>query len=138
MMSKKELSVNLSNGSVSQDQILTYAPRLAEAQLRLDSGKEDFTGWVKLPLTYDRAEVIRIIQTAVKIRKQCEAFVVVGIGGSYLGARAAIEMLTGPLTPGWSGFLALNGLVCFMHIENKCKLSFRIVAIPFSFRDKPP
>lgn len=53
----------------------------------------DFLGWVDLPVNYDRAEFQKVQEAAVQIRETAEALVVVGIGGSYLGARAAIEML---------------------------------------------
>lgn len=53
----------------------------------------DYLGWVDLPLTYDQEEFARIKQAAKKIQEQSEAFVVIGIGGSYLGARSAIESL---------------------------------------------
>ncbi len=53
----------------------------------------DFTGWVNLPRDYDKAEFARIQAAAEKIRKQSQVLVVVGIGGSYLGARAVIELL---------------------------------------------
>lgn len=53
-----------------------------------------FTGWVKLPENYDKEEFARIQKAAEKIRSQSEALVVIGIGGSYLGARAVIETLT--------------------------------------------
>lgn len=54
----------------------------------------DFLGWVDLPIRYDRAEFERIKQAALRIRKNSQALVVIGIGGSYLGARAAIEALS--------------------------------------------
>jgi glucose-6-phosphate isomerase len=53
----------------------------------------DYLGWVDLPDRYDREEFATIQATAQKIRNESEVFLVVGIGGSYLGARAAIEML---------------------------------------------
>ena len=53
----------------------------------------EYLGWVNWPDLYDREEFARIQATAEKIRKDSEVFLVVGIGGSYLGARAAIEML---------------------------------------------
>lgn len=92
-MQKKELSLNISYSLVTEDRIMDYQSRLNENQSRLESGKDEFTGWVKLPFEYDREEINRIIETAAKIQNQCDAFVVIGIGGSYLGARAAIEML---------------------------------------------
>jgi glucose-6-phosphate isomerase len=54
----------------------------------------DFHGWVDLPSNHDKEEFARIKKAAAKIRKNSQALVVVGIGGSYLGARAAIESLT--------------------------------------------
>ncbi len=54
----------------------------------------DFLGWVDLPVNYDKEEFQRIERAAAKIRKDSDVLVVIGIGGSYLGARAAIETLT--------------------------------------------
>ena len=69
-----------------------YAARkiLTEA----DGEGSEFTGWVDLPISYDREEFERIKRAAKKIRSDSEALIVIGIGGSYLGARAAIEFLT--------------------------------------------
>ena len=54
----------------------------------------DFLGWIDLPVNYDKDEFERIKKSAEKIRSDSEVLIVIGIGGSYLGARAAIEMLT--------------------------------------------
>ena len=54
----------------------------------------DFLGWVDLPINYDKAEFERIKAAAKKIQSDSEVLIVIGIGGSYLGARAAIEMLS--------------------------------------------
>ena len=54
----------------------------------------DFIGWLNLPTDYDKEEFARIKAAAEKIKKDTEVFIVIGIGGSYLGARAAIEFLT--------------------------------------------
>ncbi len=54
----------------------------------------EFLGWLDLPVTYDKEEFARIQKAAEKIKNNSEAVIVIGIGGSYLGARAAIEMLT--------------------------------------------
>ncbi len=56
----------------------------------------EFLGWSTLPLDYDKEEFERIKIAAEKIRKQSEILIVIGIGGSYLGARAAIEFCTSP------------------------------------------
>lgn len=55
----------------------------------------EFTGWVDLPVNYDKVEFERIKKCSEKIREDSDILIVVGIGGSYLGARAAIEMLAG-------------------------------------------
>ena len=54
----------------------------------------DYTGWVELPNNYDREEFDRILKAAQRIRENSDVFIVIGIGGSYLGARAAIEALS--------------------------------------------
>ena len=74
-------------------------PRLHLAHERLRSGTGaggEFTGWVRLPRTYDREEFGRIKAAAKKIRGDSQALVVIGIGGSYLGARGVIECLRSP------------------------------------------
>jgi glucose-6-phosphate isomerase len=71
---------------------------LAHKQLTEKSGLgNDFLGWVDLPKTYDKAEFARIKKAAEKIKADSEVLIVIGIGGSYLGARAAIEALRSPL-----------------------------------------
>ncbi|UXR78850.1 MULTISPECIES: glucose-6-phosphate isomerase [unclassified Staphylococcus] len=54
----------------------------------------DFLGWVDLPVDYDKDEFDRILKAAEEIKSHSDVLVVIGIGGSYLGARSAIEMLT--------------------------------------------
>lgn len=53
----------------------------------------DFTGWIDLPKDYDRKEFLKIRKSAEKIRENSQVFIIIGIGGSYLGARACIEAL---------------------------------------------
>ena len=57
----------------------------------------DFLGWVDLPVDYDKEEFARIKIAAEKIKKTADVLVVIGIGGSYLGARAAVEFVKSPL-----------------------------------------
>ncbi len=57
----------------------------------------DFLGWVELPTNYDKDEFARIKAAAERIKKNSDILIVIGIGGSYLGARAAIELLKSPL-----------------------------------------
>ena len=56
----------------------------------------DFTGWVDLPVNYDKEEFERIKVAADKIRRQADVLIVIGIGGSYLGAKSVIEMFKDP------------------------------------------
>ena len=75
------------------------APRLKRAHENLQSGSGaggEFTGWVHLPRDYDREEFARIQAAASRIRANSQALVVIGIGGSYLGARGVIDCLRSP------------------------------------------
>ena len=62
--------------------------------VKRDGAGNDFTGWLNHPVAYDKEEFERILQAAEEIRQNSDVLLVVGIGGSYLGARAAIEFLT--------------------------------------------
>ncbi|MEG1551526.1 MAG: glucose-6-phosphate isomerase, partial [Oscillospiraceae bacterium] len=53
----------------------------------------EYIGWLTLPTDYDKDEFSRIKKTAQKIKESCDLLIVIGIGGSYLGARAAIEFI---------------------------------------------
>ena len=75
-----------------QDDLAQAADMLA----RHNGPGGDFTGWVNLPRDYDKEEFARIKAAAKKIRRQSQVLVVIGIGGSYLGARAVIELLASP------------------------------------------
>ncbi len=80
---------------VSEADITAMTAEVAAAHDKLyDSSApgSDFTGWVRLPEAYDKEEFARIQKAAAKIRSDSEVLVVVGIGGSYLGARAALEV----------------------------------------------
>lgn len=69
--------------------------QIAHRQLTQKNGPgHDFLGWLELPFKYDKDEFARIRKAAARIRKDSEILIVIGIGGSYLGARAAIELLT--------------------------------------------
>ena len=74
-------------------------PRLQNSHNKLQNATgegSDFVGWVHLPRSFDRSEFARIQQVAVKIQGNSKALVVIGIGGSYLGARGVIECLCSP------------------------------------------
>ena len=70
--------------------------RAADMLARHNGPGGDFTGWVNLPRDYDKEEFARIKAAAKKIQQQSQVLVVIGIGGSYLGARAVIELLASP------------------------------------------
>lgn len=69
--------------------------QLHEALASKTGKGNDFVGWYDWPLNYDKAEFAKIKETAALIRENSEVLLVCGIGGSYLGARAAIEMING-------------------------------------------
>ena len=88
------------SGFVANHEIDNLVPQAKIAHDLLISGKgagNDFHGWVKLPDNYDKKEFARIKIAAEKIKKNSDILVVIGIGGSYLGARAAIEFVKSPL-----------------------------------------
>ncbi len=83
-------------GFISADEVsMMEAQTAAAAKILTDkSGAgNDFLGWIDLPVAYDKDEFARIKKAAEKIQADSEVLVVIGIGGSYLGARAAIEFL---------------------------------------------
>ncbi len=97
-MSIKVISEYL-NGFVSKDEYnseMKKIPQIIETIKNKSGAGNDFLGWVDLPENYDRAEFEAIKKAALKIRAQSQALLVIGIGGSYLGARAAIEFLKSP------------------------------------------
>lgn len=84
---------------ISQEEYQAIAPQIKASHdiLHNKTGLgNDFLGWLDLPIDYDKEEFARIKQAAEKIKSDTDVFVVIGIGGSYLGARAAIEFLKSP------------------------------------------
>jgi len=82
---------------IDENQIAQMAPqvKLAHDMLHKKTGPgNEYLGWLDLPVNYDKEEFARIRKAAVKIRKDSDVLLVIGIGGSYLGARAAIEVLS--------------------------------------------
>jgi len=89
-----KLSPFLSTGYLeSREEALNAA---AGMLARHDGPGGEFTGWVNLPMDYDKEEFARIKAAAANICRQSQVLVVIGIGGSYLGARAVIELLASP------------------------------------------
>jgi glucose-6-phosphate isomerase len=82
--------------SISEADLEALTPALIEAdsKIRNKNGEgSDFTGWIDLPVNYDKEEFARIKAAAKRIRENSDVLLVIGIGGSYLGARAVIEFL---------------------------------------------
>ena len=95
-----KLNEKFLSGFVSSHEIDGLTPFAKEAHNMLLGGTgagNDFLGWVKLPENYDKEEFARIKIAAEKIKQNSDILVVIGIGGSYLGARAAIEFCKSPL-----------------------------------------
>ena len=95
------LTCNVSNAAsfLPEDWLTSRLAGLEEGRAKLESGSGaggDFTGWVHLPRDYDKEEFARIQAAAERIRSDSQALVVIGIGGSYLGARAVVELVNSP------------------------------------------
>ena len=95
------IKVDISNvwGQVTLSDLLAMEKEVAAAHTTLADGTgagNDFLGWQNLPVREATEEITRIQRAAEKIRSDSDVFVVIGIGGSYLGPRAAIELLQGP------------------------------------------
>ncbi|MCD7881541.1 MAG: glucose-6-phosphate isomerase [Clostridiales bacterium] len=87
------------SSAVTKAELEAIAPQVATAHQVLDSRKgagNDFLGWVRLPVDYDKDEFARIQKAAKKIQSDSQVLVVIGIGGSYLGARAVVELIQSP------------------------------------------
>ena len=79
------------------DYLEAEATSALDRVLKKTGAGADFLGWVDLPIDYDKEEFVRIKAAAERIKKSCDILVVLGIGGSYLGARAVIEFVKSPL-----------------------------------------
>ena len=98
-MSKVTFDYSKATQYVSEEDIKAIMPKAEEAKKTLveKTGEgNDFLGWIDLPVDYDKEEFARIKAAADKIKNDSEVLIVIGIGGSYLGARAAIEFLRHP------------------------------------------
>ena len=95
-----KLNERFLNGFVSAQELSSVKNEAADAYntvINKSGAGSDFLGWVTLPVDYDKDEFARIKAAAERIKKSCDILVVIGIGGSYLGARAAIEFVKSPL-----------------------------------------
>ena len=95
------INVDISNiwGSVSLPDLLALEAEVSAAHTALMDGTgpgSEYTGWLDLPVSQPTEEIGRILEAAERIREESDVLIVIGIGGSCLGARAAIELLQGP------------------------------------------
>ena len=91
------IKLNLKNAGITQKTVMEYKEQVENIHKELHkraNDEKDFVGWLELPTNYDKEEFKRIKKAAKKIKKESDILVVIGIGGSYLGARAVIEALT--------------------------------------------
>ena len=91
------IKLNYQNSGIEDEEILKYEGKIVKIQSDLDRKSTDmkeFVGWMELPTNYDKEEFERIKLAAKKIRNDSDVLVVIGIGGSYLGARAVIDSIT--------------------------------------------
>ena len=91
------IKVTLEKAGIDKKEFTKFNKKVEKIHEELHSIADDeneFAGWLHLPTNYDKKEFERIKKSAKKIKKDSEVFVVIGIGGSYLGARAVIEALT--------------------------------------------
>ena len=91
------IKLNLENSSLQENVINEYSEKVAKIHENLHAKSNDekeFLGWIELPTNYDKEEFARIKKAAKKIQKDSDVLVVIGIGGSYLGARAVIDSIT--------------------------------------------
>lgn len=93
----QNIKLDLKHTKISDKQLMEYADKVATIHEELHKkakDKDEFLGWLELPTRYDKKEVEKIKKTAKKIQTDSDILLVIGIGGSYLGARAVIEALT--------------------------------------------
>ena len=91
------IKINLENTGIDKKQIMEYKEQVENIHKdlhRRSNLDDDFVGWLELPENYDKKEFKRIVAAAKRINKDSDILLVIGIGGSYLGARAVIEALS--------------------------------------------
>ena len=91
------LKVTLENTGIERKELMKFNKKVETAHNELHElaeNENEFVGWLHLPTNYDKEEFERIKKCADRIKSNSEVFVVIGVGGSYLGARAVIESLT--------------------------------------------
>lgn len=138
------MSANLTKKYVSSfvtdEEIFAFQDEIIKAHDALHNktgAGNDFTGWVDLPVDYDKEEFARIKVAAEKIKKQSDVLIVIGIGGSYLGARAVIEFVKGQCyndtTDSTKIYFAGNSissssLAEILHVCENCDFSVNVIS----------
>ena len=93
----ENIKVDFKNARLFEKNVMKYAKQVAEIHKKLHEkakNEKEFCGWLNLPTNYDKKEFEKIKKAAKKIQSNSDILLVIGIGGSYLGARAVIEALT--------------------------------------------
>ena len=93
----ENIKVDFKNARLFEKNVMKYAKQVAEIHKKLHEkakNEKEFCGWLNLPTNYDKKEFEKIKKIAKKIQLNSDILLVIGIGGSYLGARAVIESLT--------------------------------------------
>ena len=96
MANKVTFDYSKAAGFVQEHEMAYMSELVAQAKEKLvakSGAGNDFLGWIDLPVDYDKEEFARIQKAAAKIQSDSDVLLVIGIGGSYLGARAANEFL---------------------------------------------
>ena len=91
------IKLNYETSGISEKEMMKYKDKVLKIHNKIHenaNNEEEFLGWLELPTNYNKEEFERIKKAAIRIKKTSDVFVIIGIGGSYLGARAVIECLT--------------------------------------------
>lgn len=91
------IKLDFTNTNIKLEDIMEYDEKVKKIHANLHekaNDEKEFLGWLELPTNYNKEEFNRIKKAAEKIKKNSQVFLCIGIGGSYLGARAVIQSLT--------------------------------------------
>lgn len=91
------ITINTNNAMIREEEFQALWPQICTAEKVLKDGTglgRDYLGWLDYPSRYDREEFDRIEKAATFIRSKCQAFIVIGIGGSYLGSKAMVDAMS--------------------------------------------
>ena len=95
----ENLKIELKHTNISEEEMNQYSTEVEKIHQDLykkANDEKEFLGWLNLPTDYDKEEFDRIKAVAKKVKEDSDIFLVIGIGGSYLGARAVIEAMNSP------------------------------------------